>query len=249
MIIKSYKQSNQACRLVRHLANATQSCKVRTPHSYQQSAYINYKINDYAIQKVESIKYLGLTCTISHNLSWLPHISKISDKVNSVQAFFRRNLAHCSRNLKVKCYQIYIRPIIEYAAIMWSPYTHSSIHAVEMLQRKAARFACNDFGRLSSITGMPEHLGWDTLEQRHNQLTLLMLYKIINKLVEVPHHHILTKASASTKNSTSKYTHLHTRIDSYKFSFFPRPTRLWNSLPNHITQTASYDSFKDLITS
>ena len=42
---------------------------------------------------------------------------------------------------------------------------------------------------------MLEHLGWDTLEQRRNQLTLLMLYKIINKLVEVPHYHILTKAS------------------------------------------------------
>ena len=79
----------------------------------------HYKINDYTIQKVESIKYLGLT--ISHNLSWLPHISKISGKVNSVQAFFHRNLTHCSRNLKVKCYQTYIRPIIEYTAVVWSP--------------------------------------------------------------------------------------------------------------------------------
>ena len=143
------------------------------PHSYQQAAfiYISLAINDYIIQKVESIKYLGLT--ISHNLSWLPHISKISGKVNSVQAFFRRNLAHCSRNLKVKCYQTYIWPIIEYAAVVWSPYTQSSIYAVEMLQRKAARFVCNDFTRLSSVTSMLEHLGWDTLEQRRNQLTFI----------------------------------------------------------------------------
>ena len=63
---------------------------------------------------------------------------------------------------------------------MWSPHTQSSIDAVEMLQRKAARFVCNDFARLSSVTSMLEHLGWDTLEQRRNQLTLLMLYKIIN---------------------------------------------------------------------
>ena len=39
--------------------------------------------------------------------------------------------------------------------------------------------------RLSSITRMLEHLGWDTLEQRRNQLTLLMLYKIINQLVSL----------------------------------------------------------------
>ena len=117
----------------------------------------------YIIQKVESIKYLGLT--ISYDLSWSPHISRISGKVNSIQASFQRNLAHCSRDLKVKCYQTYIRPIIEYAAVMWSPCTQSSIYAVEMLQRKAARFVCNDFTRLSNITRMLEHLGWDTLEQ------------------------------------------------------------------------------------
>ena len=55
---------------------------------------------------------------------------------------------------------------------LWSLCTQSSIHAVEMLQRKAARFVCNDFTRLSSITRMLEHLGWDTLEQRRNHLTL-----------------------------------------------------------------------------
>ena len=80
-------------------------CEHLTVTNKPHPSIYHYKINDYTIQKVESIKYLGLT--ISHNLSWLPHIFKISGKVNSVQAFFRRNLAHCSRNLKVKCYQIY----------------------------------------------------------------------------------------------------------------------------------------------
>ena len=220
-------------------------CEHLTVTNKPHPSIYHYKINDYIIQKVESIKYLGLT--ISHNLSWSQHISRISGKVNSIQAFFRRNLAHCSRDLKVKCYQTYIRPIIEYAAVVWSPYTQSSIHAIEMLQRKVARFVCNDFTRLSSITRMLEHLGWDTLEQRRNQLTLLMLYKIINQLVEVPHHHILAKASASTRSSTSKYVHLYSRIDSYKFSFFPRAIRLWNSLPNHVTQSVSFDSFKHSI--
>ena len=70
-------------------------------------------------------------------------------------------------------YQTYIRPIIEYAGIVWSLYTQSSIYAVEMLQRKAARFVCSDFARLSSVTSMLEHLGWDTLEQRRNQLTFI----------------------------------------------------------------------------
>ena len=127
-------------------------CEHLTVTNKPHPSIYHYKINDYIIQKVESIKYLGLT--ISHDLSWSPH---------SIQVFFRRNLAHCSRDLKVKCYQTYIRPFIEYAAVVWSPCTQSSIHAIEMLQRKADRFVCNDFTRLSSITRMLEHLGWDTL--------------------------------------------------------------------------------------
>ena len=132
---------------------------------------------------------------------------------------------------------------------IWSPRTQSDIHIVEMLQRKAARFVFNDFSRFSSVTDMLGHLRWDTLEQRRNQLTLLMLYKIIHQLVEVPHQCILTKAPASTRSSTSKFIHLYSRIDSYKFPFFPRAIKLWNSLrlPNHVTQSASFDIFKPLI--
>ena len=197
-------------------------CEHLTVTNKLHSSTYHYKINDYTIQKAESIKYLGLT--ISHNLSWSPHISRIVGKVNSVQSFFQRNLAYCPRDLTVKCYQTYIRPIIEYAAVVWSPHTQSSTDAVEMLQRKAARFVCNDFARLSSVTSMLEHLGWDTLEQRRNQLTLLILYKIINQLVEVPHHHILASAPALTRSSSSKYIHLYSRIDPHKFSIFLRAT-------------------------
>ena len=224
--------------------NLTKCELLTVTNSPHPSAY-HYKLNDYTIQRVQSIKYLGLT--ISHNLSWSPYISKIVSKVNQVQSFFQRNLSYCSRDLKVKCYQTYIRPIIEYAAVVWSPHTQSDINAVEMLQRNAARFVFNNFSRSSSVSNMLAYLGWDTLEQRRNQLTLLMFYKIIHKLVEVPHQHILTKAPASTRSGTNKFIHLHSKIDSYKFSFFPRAIRFWNSLPNPVIQSAFFYIFKHLI--
>ena len=52
-----------------------------------------------------------------------------------------------------------IRPIIEYAAVVWSPHTQSDIHIIEMLQRKAARFVFNDFSRSFSVSNMLERLG------------------------------------------------------------------------------------------
>ena len=144
-----------------------------TSQSVSTSQLLTSCIHLYIITKSMTILYRKLSQLntldsqyLMHNLSWSPHISRIVGKVNSVQSFFRRNLAYCPRDLKVKCYQTYIRPIIEYAAVVWSPHTQSSIDAVEILQWKAAKFVCCDFARLSSVTSMLEHLRWDTLEQR-----------------------------------------------------------------------------------
>ena len=115
-------------------------------NSPMHSCTHHYKLNDYTIRRLQSIKYLGLTT--SHDLSWSPHIFRI---VSKVSILFQRNLSYYSRDLKVKCYQTYIHPIIKYATLIWSPLTQSDIYIVEMLQRKAARFVFNDSLRFSSV--------------------------------------------------------------------------------------------------
>ena len=97
-----------------------------------------YKINNHYIHKVSHAKYLGVT--IDHNLSWSNHIGIISRKANSVYAFLKRNLRQCSPSIKSLAYLTYVRPILEYASIIWAPYTKSHIATLEKIQRRAARF-------------------------------------------------------------------------------------------------------------
>jgi len=54
-----------------------------------------------------------------------------------------------------------------------------------MAQHKAARFACNDYSRHSSVKNMLSQLNWETLEQRQTKATIIMLYKIINNITSV----------------------------------------------------------------
>jgi len=54
----------------------------------------------------------------------------------------------------------YVRPIIEYASVVWSPYTKDDISRLEMVQRKAAHFVYNDFYSYSSVTAMLNKLNW-----------------------------------------------------------------------------------------
>ena len=67
---------------------------------------------------------------------------------------------------------------------------------------------------------MLEHLGWDKLEQRRNQLALLMLYKIIHQFVEVPHQHILTKVPASTRSGSYQQIYSLIRIQESILNIF-----------------------------
>ena len=50
-----------------------------------------YSICNHTIQQVASAKYLGITLT--NNLSWSEHITKITNKANSTRAFLQRNLS------------------------------------------------------------------------------------------------------------------------------------------------------------
>ena len=54
-----------------------------------------------------------------------------------------------------------------------------------MVQRRAARFACNNYRRETSVTNMLDELGWRGLKQRRADQRLIMSYKIVNNLVEV----------------------------------------------------------------
>jgi hypothetical protein len=61
-------------------------------------------------------------------------------KAIGILAFLRRNLNKCSKEVKEKAYTTLIRPNLEYGSSVWDPFRQYQIDAVEMVQRRAARF-------------------------------------------------------------------------------------------------------------
>ena len=60
-----------------------------------------------------------------------------------------------------------VRPILEYAVVVWAPHTLSTITSIGKLQRYyAKRFICSDYSRYSSVTEMLQSLSLPTLSQR-----------------------------------------------------------------------------------
>ena len=80
-----------------------------------------------------------------------------------------------------------VRSILEYASPVWSPSAKLNILKLEMFQRRAARFVLNDFFSLQNDI---EQLGWP--EQHNTEVTVVMMYKILNNSVIVDHNLALT---------------------------------------------------------
>ena len=106
-------------------------------------------------------------------------------KANSSIGFLRRNLQIHQKHIKANTYKTLAGPQIEYASTIWDPFTQGNQNEIEMVQRRAARFACNNYRREASVTTMRDELGWRSLKQRRADQRLIMLYEIVNNLVEV----------------------------------------------------------------
>ena len=152
-----------------------------------------------------------------------------------------------SSKLKHTAYTTLVRPILEYSATAWDPYTQKNIRQLEQVQRNAARFISHNYDRTpGTVTNLLQELNLDSLEQRRKQQRLSMMYKIVNELVDINQDRYLQKAQTRTRGShSSKFQTISTRTDTFKYSFFPRTIVDWNSLPNNILESPSLSTFKE----
>lgn len=150
-----------------------------------------------AAKELNSTIYLGVTLT--KDLEWSEHISDITGNANKVLGLVKRNFWNSSRNVKETLYKSSVRPKLEYASEIWDPYYKKDTYAVEMIQRKAARFCMNNYRRESSVTELIETRGWDSLQLRRKQARLSLMCKLSNNLIDI------NLELGATKNKSSEW--------------------------------------------
>ena len=145
------------------------------------------------------------------------------------------------RQIKTECYKTLLHPILEYASTVWD--THSKSDA-DKLQRRYARFVCNDYSRESSVTAMLHTLDWDTLAERRGKSRTTMMLRMRRGLVDIPIEDHLTHLNTRTRGNGDKFRVPYTRTRSARHSFFPDVSRIWNNLPDVAISSDSLDQFK-----
>ena len=153
-----------------------QKCQVMSITRKRKIIQHDYYIHNIKLQRTNEAKYLGVT--IDSQMTWKTHHKNISGKSNRTLSFLRRHLSSCPQNIKAKSYEVYVRPMLEYSSNVWDPHHQIGINQLENVQRRAARWACKDYSRQSSVTHMiNEKLKWTTLSERRAKSKVTLLYK------------------------------------------------------------------------
>ena len=197
------------------------------------------------IEEVDSHKHLGLH--LSQDCTWHKQIDYIKEK-----AWFRINVM---RKLKFKLdrksletiYIAFIRPILEYADVIWDNCSQYEKDELEKIQTEAARIATGAT-KLISLSNLYKEICWETLQQRRHNHKLILFYKMVNNLAPTYLSSLLpqqvsTVSRYNLRNSNDLQT-IRTNTSLYYNSFLPSTLREWNKLPTEIRQLPTLNSFK-----
>ena len=105
-----------------------QKCSVPRITRNKSTKIFNYQLHGHTLKSETDSKYLGV---MINKLSWNNHIDNICNKANSSIAFLRRNLQISQHHIKTNAYFTLVRPQVEYAAMVWYPYTMENIQKIE----------------------------------------------------------------------------------------------------------------------
>ena len=143
-----------------------------------------------------------------------------------------------------------MRPLLEYASIVWDGCTNYEKESLEKLQYEAARVVTG-LTRSVSIQSLVKEIGWVSLSDRRKIQKLVIFYKYKNGILPQYLESLFPDTVATTSNYNLRNNNNHVtvarRSQLYANSFIPSATDLWNSLSIEIRNSRSLSIFKTKI--
>ena len=161
---------------------------------------------------------------------------------NTTSAFLHINIRTWPRKIKHIAYTTLVRPILEYASIIWDPHTDSNIHKLETVKRRSAKRIMHNYNRHASVTTMLQHLDLPTLQQRGQHSKIITLYRIRRQLANIPTTTYITPATRNTQHYILPYVRTHV----FKIIFLPK---LWNNLQPAIINSTTIPQLRQALQS
>jgi len=204
-----------------------------------------YDIDGINLEVKAETKDLGIT--VDDKLKFDKHVSLIVHKAHTRANLILKCFESRDPNLLMKAFFTYVRPLLEYAAPVWSPHLTYLIFKVEQVQRTFTK-------RLDGLKNMSyverlKFLGIHTLEHRRLISDLVFCYKVINDFVDIDLNiNRVSNENYGFRGHNFKITKPLSRCDVKQYFFSSRVCAAWNALPTFVVNSCSVFVFKRQLT-
>ena len=204
-----------------------------------------YKMGTHTLNQTTCEKDLGVH--IDDKLNFDSHINEIVNKANRIMAIARKTFDYMDTEIFNYIFKGMVRPHLEYAAPVWSPFLVKHKEQLENVQRRATKIVPG----LSTLS-YPERLrklSLPTLSYRRTRGDLIQVYKLTCEEggYDKSLPNLLTASQTNLRGHNKKLFIGHCRKDIKKYSFPQRVSKIWNSLPEHIVNAEDLIKFEKLL--
>jgi len=207
----------------------------------------NYSLNGVPVAVVNQVTHLGVECT--DTLCFSIHCAKLAAKGHQKSYILRKCFPTSDAHTLVKVFKTYVRPIVEYCSVIWSPYLKKDIEILENVQRKFTK----------SLPGMKNKsyderlsaLSLDSLELRRIKIDLITCFRLLRgEMYQGEGESILGNIlSCRTRGHDWRFGWPKARLNCRHHFFVSRVGRIWNKLPAFVVDAPSVHSFKHRLSS
>jgi ribonuclease P/MRP protein subunit RPP40 len=181
--------------------------------------------------------------TIDDKLNFERHICEKVSKANSIMGLIRRTMEYMDDKTFKLLYTALVRPHIEYANQIWSPYLVKHIEQIENVQRRATK----QIPGMADLSYMDRlrRLKLPTLSYRRVRGDMIELFKILTgKYDPEVSSFIQVAGDTTTRGHNLKLYKRRARLNIRKNSFVFRSVDLWNSLPSSVVTAKTVVTFE-----
>ena len=179
----------------------------------------------------------------AESLSPEKHINKVVGETYNLLRNIRIAFAYLDEDMMRKIFVTLIRPKLEYAAVVWSPWLKKDIGRIERIQRAATKMVL----RLKDFTYEERlrELNLLSLEKRRERGDLIMIYKLMMDKDYVDRKDLLVWDTRETRGHGRKLKKSRFRRDIKMKSFPHRCVDIWNGLDSCVVHAKSLNEFKN----
>ena len=203
----------------------------------------DYFIGDSPIPNKDSFRDLGVV--VDSSLKFHLHINEVCRKANGIANSILRGTICRSPEFMVQVFITHIRPIIDFASVVWNTGYVGDLQMLESIQRrwtkKIAGFADHPYSvRLSTLNLF-------SIKGRLLRADLILVWKIMAGLCPSLNALFERVAHGRTRGHSRKIFKPRHSTDVRSRFFSLRVIDLWNSLPEEVVSVQSVQTFKRLL--